>query len=572
MPRTCLGPRGWVGRLASVLLLVGCWSQSPPVPGGPGNSAGTAPRAERNSVSKPPQDGYLRLPLLTNPPDLDPILISDTTSHGIGARIFNTLVAYDEQLALVPSLAETMPEVSPDGRVYTFTLRRGVKFHHGRELVAQDVKYSLSRLATTVSKRFNVIEPIFGAEAARQSSLQGTFTEITGIETPHPHRVVITLNKPYSTFLYLMAMTNAAVVPREVIEAKGDKFSRQPVGTGPFRLVEWRENDVLRLERFDDYFLGKPKLAGMALRVIQESLARQKEYEAGNLDLCDVTSGMYQRWKNSNRSEEVLEWPQLTVLYYGFNLEKDGSPYAGRQDERARKLRLAINYAVDREHLCNNVLEGRYTPANGILPPGTLGHDASRPVFKQDVAKARELLAEAGYPEGRGLPPVQLWLNSQGDNALIAQTVQQDLARVGIPIELKQLDWAAFIKATDAGEPAFFRLGWVADYPDPETFLFSLFHSSNKGPRGNVTFYDNPVVDELINQSYAETDPALRMGFLRQAEEQVLQDVPWLFLTFQKEVILRKPYVKNLHPSGMDDDVSLAFVPWHEVAIEPESP
>lgn len=396
--------------------------------------------------------------------------------------------------------------------------------------------------------------------------------EITGIETPSPHSVVITLNRPYSTFLYLMAMSNASVVPREVVEAKGAMFSRQPVGTGPFRLVEWRENDFLRLERFDGYYRGKPKLAGLHLRVIQESLARQKEYEAGNLDLCDVTSGMYKKWRNSNRAGDVLEWPQLTVLYYGFNLEKEGSPYAGRTDERARKLRLALNYAVDRDHLCDNVLEGRYTPANGILPLGTQGHDASRPAYKQDLAKARQLLTEAGYPNGEGLPTVQLWLNAQGDNALIAQTVQQDLAQVGVKIELKQLDWAAFIQATDAGEPAFFRLGWVADYPDPETFLFSLFHSSNKGPRGNVTFYDNPVVDGLIDQSYAETDSDLRFGFLRQAEEQILKDVPWLFLTFQKEVILRKPYIKNLHPTGMDDDVSLAHIEWHEISIEPGTP
>lgn len=555
------------------LFLVSCWSQTQqPGPGEAQNPGASAPQTQIRSVDKPPQDGILRMPLLTNPPDLDPILISDTTSHGIASRIFSTLVTYDPQLNLIPGLAEEMPTISRDGLTYTFTLRKGIRFHHGREVVASDVKYSLSRLATTVSKRFNIVEPILGSKAARESALQGRFMEITGIETPSPHSVVITLNRPYSTFLYLMAMSNASVVPREVVEAKGAMFSRQPVGTGPFRLVEWRENDFLRLERFDGYYRGKPKLAGLHLRVIQESLARQKEYEAGNLDLCDVTSGMYKKWRNSNRAGDVLEWPQLTVLYYGFNLEKEGSPYAGRTDERARKLRLALNYAVDRDHLCDNVLEGRYTPANGILPLGTQGHDASRPAYKQDLAKARQLLTEAGYPNGEGLPTVQLWLNAQGDNALIAQTVQQDLAQVGVKIELKQLDWAAFIQATDAGEPAFFRLGWVADYPDPETFLFSLFHSSNKGPRGNVTFYDNPVVDGLIDQSYAETDSDLRFGFLRQAEEQILKDVPWLFLTFQKEVILRKPYIKNLHPTGMDDDVSLAHIEWHEISIEPGTP
>lgn len=554
-----------VSSLLAVVLLSGCWTESGPI----------QKTTTLKSVEAPPSDGVLRIPLLTNPPDLDPILISDTTSHGVAAKIFSTLLKYDENLQLVPDIAAALPEISNNGRVYTFAIRKGVKFHHGREVTAADVRYSLSRLALTKSKRFNVIQPILGAQAAAEASNQGQFMELTGIKVLDPYKLEITLSKPYIPFLYLMAMSNAAIVPREVVEEKGDLFSREPVGTGAFKLVEWKENNFIRLERFDDYHQGKPKLAGMLMRIIPESLARQQEYQAGNLDICDVTSGMYKKWSNSNHSADVLEWPQLALLYYGFNLEKEGSPYSGRTDEKAKKLRLAINYAVDREHLCKNVLENRYFPANGILPRGMSGHNETRDVFKQDLEKARQLLAEAGYPDGKGLPPVQLWFNSQGDNALVAQTVQQDLSQIGVTIDLKQLDWAAFIEAADAGEPSFFRLGWVADYPDPENFLFFLFHSTNKGPQGNVTFYDNPVVDALIDESYGETNAEMRMELLRRAEEQIIQDVPWLFLTFNKEVILRKPYVKNLQPTGMDDDVNFAHIAWHELSIEPtksESP
>lgn len=571
----------WIRVLGVVVacgVLAGCWGDGAgggAVPQGKNpNSevAASAPRTNIDSKDRPPTDNVLRMPLLTNPPDLDPILISDTTSHGVASRIFNTLVTYDENLQLVPGLCTRMPDLSADQRVYTFHLRPGVRFHHGRELTADDVRYSLSRLALTRSKRFNVIERIAGAREANELARAGGFQELSGVRVVDPLTVEITLEKPHVPFLFQIATSNAAIVPREVVEELGDMFSRKPVGTGPFKLAEWRENNFLRFERFDDFYLGRPKLAGMLLRVIPESLARQQEYEAGNLEMCDITSGMMKKWSSSNHSGELIEWPALTVHYYGFNLAKSGSPYAGRDDKRARKLRLAINHAVDREHLCRNVLENRYYPANGVIPPGIAGHHAERPAFHKDLKLARKLLAEAGHPEGRDLPAVQLWFNAQGDNALVAQTIQQDLAAVGIRIELRQLDWAAFIQAADAGDPPFFRLGWVADYPDPETFLYPLFHSSNKGPRGNVTFYENPAVDALVDQSMTEGDPAKRLALLRQAEEQVLADTPWLFLMFSKEVILCKPYVKNLKPTGMDDDVNMAYVAWHELAIEPTTP
>ena len=255
------------------------------------------------------------------------------------------------------------------------------------------------------------------------------------------------------------------------------------------------------------------------------------------------------------------------VQYYGFNLEKEGSPYAGNSDS-ARKLREAINLSVDRKFLGEVLLEGRFFPANGILPPGILGHNADRPAYPLDLERARTLLAEAGYPEGQGLPSVDLWFNTQGDNAKIAQSVQEDLRKVGIPIGLKMLDCGAFIESTDSGEPPFFRLGWVADYPDPENFLAFLFHSKNKGPNGNVAFYDNPEVDALIDRSYTITDMDERIRLLQQAESKILDDYPWLFLLFGRETILIKPYVKNFTPTGMCDDVQGNHVRWHLVQID----
>ena len=552
-------------RMAAILvlaflpgLIAGCVAQAP----------STGPQ-EIQSVAAPSPENVFRIPLMTNPPDLDPILVSDTTSDGVASKIFNTLLDYTPELELEPCLAASMPKISEGGRVYDFELRKDVKFSNGRPVTAADLKYSIQRLASVRSKRSNLVDPISGAKAAIEGARksQEASPEISGIEVMGDHSLRFTLNEPYPPFIYNLAMVNTAAVPREIIEEIGDKFSRNPVGTGPFTLAEWKEGVSLKLAANPDYFEGAPKLSGIHYRVIPEALAQLEEYKAGNFEVLATTQGIYPKWKNSNRANEVKIWPSLAVQYYGFNMEKEGSPYAGNS-ESARKLREAINLAVDRKFLGEILLEGRFYPANGILPPGIFGHNGERPAFVKDVEKAKALLAEAGYPNGDGLPSVDLWFNSQGDNAKIAQAVQADLKQVGINIGLKMLDWGAFIEATDAGEPSFFRLGWVADYPDAENFLAFLFHTKNKGPNGNVSFYSNPEVDQLIDASYAETDPAKRVDLLKQAESRIIADSPWLFLLFGQETVLLKPYVRNFNPTGMCDDVQGNHVRWHLVEFD----
>ncbi len=533
---------------------------------------GASNSTEIVSVSAPSPDGIFRVPLMTNPPDLDPILVSDTTSDGVASKIFNTLLDYDPQLELEPCLAESMPTISEDGTRYDFTIREGIRFSNGTAVTAADFKYSLQRLASVRSKRSNLIEPIVGAKNAIKDSRSNpqVSPEISGIEVLGERQLRITLNQAHAPFIYNLAMVNTAVVPRAVVEEVGDRFSRSPIGTGPFILEEWKEGVSLQLQANPDYFEGAPKLSGIHYRVIPEPLAQLEEYKAGNFDVLAVTQGIYPKWSKSNRANEVKSWPSLAVQYYGFNLEKEGSPYAGDSDS-ARKLREAVNLAVDRTFLGDVLLEGRFYPANGILPPGIRGHDASRPAYSHDPDGAKALLAEAGYPGGEGLKPVDLWFNTQGDNAKIAQAVQQDLKAVGIPIDLKMLDWGAFIEATDSGEPPFFRLGWVADYPDPENFLTFLFHSRNKGPNGNVSFYGDEKVDQLLDQSNLVTDMDTRIALLQEAEQRILADSPWLVLLFGRETVLLKPYVKNFNATGMCDDVQGNHVRWHLVELDTSS-
>jgi ABC-type transport system substrate-binding protein len=219
------------------------------------------------SANRPSPDGYYRIPLTDNPLTLDPARFTDVNSAGVAARIFSTLVKLDARLRPAPDLAQSW-KVSEDGLTWTFTLRKGVTFHNGRPATSGDVRYSFERLLgpATASHRAWILEPISGAREMRE----GKAASLSGLETPDPLTVVLRLREPFGPFLLMLAMPNAAVVPREEV-VKGDvPFGRRPVGTGPFRFVRWRDNDALELARNEDYFAGPAKLAGLRFRVNKE--------------------------------------------------------------------------------------------------------------------------------------------------------------------------------------------------------------------------------------------------------------------------------------------------------------
>jgi peptide/nickel transport system substrate-binding protein/oligopeptide transport system substrate-binding protein len=537
------GPRGFC-RLAAALatlLLVAM----------PGCRRAAAPAG-------PPADGVYRLPISGNPVTLDPARFTDADSEGVARRLFNGLVKLDRDLRPAPDLAERW-ELSPDGLTFTFHLRRGVKFHHGREFVAEDVRYSYERLLRkdTLSHRAWVVEPIFGAWALRD----GVADTVAGIETPDPYTVVIRLQEPFGPVLELLAMPNAAIVPKEEVQALGARFGRAPVGTGPFRFVSWRDNDVIELERNPDYFGGAPALKGLRFRVIKEPLVAYQEYRAGRLEHCAVPPGYLKEVLEGSEAAQVISKPTLSTYFIGITMTHD--PCGGNLH-----LRRALNYAVDRKFLCEQVLGGAHVPARGVLPPGLPGYNPELEGYAYDPARAAEEVRLAGYdPEAGDVPELRLYFNLGSAGQQVAEAVQADFKRIGIPVTLFTLDMSALLDATNKGDPDLFRLSWLADFPDADNFLF-IFHSRMQGSSGNRAHYSNPRVDDLLDRSRREADPEKRLAILREAERIIVSDAPWVFLSHGRTNLLVKPYVRNFRLTPMDVGASVNQVDFTTVSME----
>ena len=457
--------------------------------------------------------GYLYLRLNSNPTTLDPALITDVQGGGISAKLFNGLVRFNENLDLMPDIAHSW-KLSDDHMTYMFRLRRDVRFSNGRRVTAQDFKYSFERVLTPKTKAplTWVLDRIEGAN----DFIAGRAGSVSGIRVVNDHTLALKLQKPFGPFLSLLAMTTAYVVPREEVERLGQDFGTHPVGSGPYLLTEWKHGQFITLTAREDYFEGKPKLNGIFYRVIPEDLTAVMEFETGHLDVLQIPSSEYKRYTTDPAwRDQVYGRPGLNTYYLGLNCTRP--PF---NDIRVRQ---AVNMAVDRKHILNTVFEKRGVLANGPIPPGLWKSTVlrqNREGYSFDPDKARKLIREAGA-EGK---TIKIYITADPEVLDIIEVVQSYLSRAGLKAEIVQLDWSAFKQAVNEGEPDAFWLSWWADYPDPENFLFPLFHSASVGPSGNQTRCIDPELDRLIETAQQTMDERLRYRLYRQAEDRDRQE------------------------------------------------
>ncbi|MFH1676843.1 MAG: peptide ABC transporter substrate-binding protein [bacterium] len=534
-----------------------------PKPQKPSSEKGTG---QQSVVEEEPvYGGIYQFPLDTEPPTLDPAKVTDTVSDKVIRSIFSGLVKINPKGQYVPAVAEKW-SVNEDGTEWIFTIRDNVFFHNGRKVTAGDFAYSFRRILdpATASPRTWVLDKILGAK----EFMAGKAQEIKGIEVPDDRTLKITLAEPFAPFLGLMAMSSSYVVPSEVVEKFGAEFATRPettVGSGPFILRNWDHNNYLLLEGNKEYYDGRPYVDGLRYRIISEPVGRLQEFRAGNLHHTDIPPDLLPEiLANESESKLMSSSPTIDVYNLGFNCQKP--PFKDNP-----KLRQAFCHAIDRKYLINSVLNGLMDEATSIVPPLIPGYDAGLKGYEYNEGIARQLLAEAGYPDGKGLPEIVLYHDSRPPRPEICQVVKQNLARIGVNITLKQLEWASFLQVVDAGEPSFFQLTWLADYPDPENFLYVLLDSKQWGPPGNSTRYKNPEFDRLVEEAGRISDTSKRWELYAQAERIAFDDAPWLLLLFNRCTILVNGTVHGLEIGPMDRAPVLPSVAIEKVWLEPEN-
>ena len=468
-----------------------------------------------------------------DPPSLDPIHTTDTTSATIVLKLFEGLVDQDpETLEVVPALAETW-EIADDGLTYTFHLRRDVVFHNGRPVTSADFRYSFERCLRPESRspRSWVLEPISGADALRS----GDADTLTGMETPDEYTVVIRLDRPFAPFLSYLAMESGRVVAREGVD--GDSFT--PIGTGPYRFVRWDHDIRVVTEAWEGWHGPAPAVRRVEYEVIPDVGVAFQKFVAGELDLVNELPPGQLALIRERYPEAVKTWPFLRVEYLGLNHTRP--PFKDNLT-----LRRALSWAVDRERIARDILEGASIPATGVLPPGIPGRDESLEGYGYDPDRARALLAEAGYPGGEGLPELTLWYNTNEAHQQVAQFIQATFRDIGVRTRLRSLDWPAYLKACESHEPDMYRLGWVADIPDADNFLYILLHSSQIGAAGNYSGFSDPEFDRLVEEARRTTDEQRRIELYKQADRLAVEQACWLIYGYPMQLILFNPAYEGL--------------------------
>jgi ABC-type transport system substrate-binding protein len=482
--------------------------------------------------------GELRL-FGPDPITLDPALAADVASATYVVEIFSGLVTFDKDLNIVPDIAERW-EVSSDGRTYTFRLRRGVLFHDGSRMVtAHDFKYSMER-ALNPRTGSTVALTYLGDIVGARDFARGRAQEVTGIKVIDDFTLQITIDAPKSYFLAKLTYPTAYVVKREQVEGNPRGWTRQPIGTGPFKLREWRLGERIVLEPNPDYYL-EPKPALSRITFLLAGGSPLTMYENGEVDVAPVGINDIERVRDPRDplNKEMKQVAELATYYVGFNTRRP--PF---NDPRVRR---ALAMAIDKDALARVVLREMAVPAKGILPPGIPGHNPDIQGLPFDPQEARKLLMEAGGPEI--LRGASLLVSGVGGTpGPVIEAIQAMWEQhLGVRPQVQQVEFATFLQQVDRRQFDMMTLGWIADYLDPEDFLDILFHSQSPD---NRTGYANPEVDRLLEQARTmptDTEEArqARLRIYQQAEQIIVQDSPWIPLLHPRSAYVVKPYVQG---------------------------
>ena len=534
---------------------------------------------------------------------MDPIFSNDSASMKEISKIYEGLLEYHylkRPYALAPNLAESMPTVSPDGMTYTFKIRKGVFFHpdkafpdgQGKELTAEDFVYSIKRLADPKLQGrgwWLLNEKIQGLNQWRDkySELPKTdySEEVAGLKALDKYTLQFKLAKPFPQFLYALAMPFTFAVSKEVVEHYGKEFLNHPIGTGPFLLPIFRQqsnkiiytkNPHYRKKTFpcesppqykyitDEYCnRSLPLVEKIIVSIMVESQPRWLNFQKGKIDYIDIPKDNFASTipdaKNlspqyAQKGISLVVAPSLDVTYIAFN--HDLKLFQNLNLRRA--MSLAYNIHTYNKLFNNNT----GIPAQSVVPPGIAGHlkDYKNPFQgegkPENIKKAKELLAQAGHPNGKGLPTITYDCSNSSTARQEGEYFQKQMESLGIKIKVIQNTWPQLLKKITSRQIMTVGIGWSADYPDAENFL-QLLYGANRSPGPNNSGYDDTQFNKLFRQSAIMQDSPARTALYEKLNRMVADVMPWIFRTHRQSYTLKHKWLKNYIPTDFESGTEL---------------
>ncbi|MBX9184631.1 peptide ABC transporter substrate-binding protein [Clostridium sp. K04] len=528
----------------STTLFIGCGSS---------NDGSTSSKGNSNASDTVKQE--LVFNLGADPETIDPTINTASEASTVILNAFECIMTLDENDNAVEGAAESV-EVSDDGLVYTIKLRKDGKWSDGEPVVADNFKYSWVRALTKENAAEYAYQLYYIKNAEKYYNGEATTDEL-GINVIDDYTLEVTLEAPTTYFPQLLAFPTYAPLREDIVSADPEGWATKPetyVTNGAFKLVQWDMKDQLVFEKNENYWnKDSIKLDKLTFKLVTDDTTAYSELQAGNFDV--VNSVPTNEIEPGQEAGLVHVSPKLGTYYFGINVGKQDDMAEDVKTALSNKLvRQAINLAIDRQEIIDNVGKAEQVAAYSFVPEGIYNPDGTEFADKEyydpsdmdgNIEKAKELLKEAGYENGEGLPTIELMYNSEGAHKDICQIIQENLARIGINIELANQEWAVFLNTRQQGGYEIARQGWIGDYSDPMTFL-DLFVT---GGGNNDSGYSNPEYDALIAAAKVETDPDKRKEQLREAEDILMDDMPILPIYYYTTVMGWNENVKGIQVS-----------------------
>jgi peptide/nickel transport system substrate-binding protein len=495
--------------LASSLIFTACASE-------PDENGGNNNQSPDNNAGNSGESagGDLRIGVVSDPVSLDPHGANENVSNSINNTIYDGLVYQDENMEIQPALAESLEQI--EDTVWEAKIREGVSFHDGSELNAEVVKMSLDRVRDE-----EVASPV--------GFLFGMITEVSVVDE---YTVHIETEFPFAPLPAHLAHTGGSIVSPELVEASYEALengenpfsvvNESPAGTGYFQFDEHVSGEYVRLVKNEDYWSEEEAgVNSVTFNVIPEDLTRIGELETGGIHISyPVNPSDVERVENADGTS-IQQVSSSRMEYLGFNTEVE--PF---DDPRVRQ---ALHMAINKEDIVNGVLNYLGTVAHGPLAPDVLGYSEDIDYIEHNLEEARELLAEAGYPDGF---EATLLTDDERQRQDIAQLVQHQLSEIGVEVDIDMTEFGTYLERAQQGETEMFLASWGTVTMDGDYGLYAVFHSDNKGVPGNRSFIENERIDELLDQARQETDPDTRLDLYEEVQNELAEESPYAYLFF----------------------------------------